>query len=315
MGARIRGAAVGVFAVTLACQDYDVARIVTQETFTQNDGNLSVDFLWVMDDSGTMSEEQEEVVAGLGAFVGVLEGFGADWQVAVITTGVQGETAGHFVAGVLSSLDGRVEEAFAAALEVGTNGGVSEQGLEAMRLATSEAMLSSANAGFLREDAGLSVVVVSDEDDQSPDEVSAYRAHLDDLKGQGVARVSAVVGDLPAGCATPQAAANPGTRYREISTGTGGYQDSICRQDFTDTMKALSLNGLGLTDTFVLSRVPEPDTIEVQVDGVQIWRRPENGWQYEAGKNAIVFDGYGVPGPGAKVSVRYHAWLGSADTG
>jgi hypothetical protein len=48
---------------------------------------------------------------------------------------------------------------------VGTNGCGYEKGLEPIRVALSRDLLGSANSGFLREDATLAVVVVSDEED------------------------------------------------------------------------------------------------------------------------------------------------------
>ena len=39
----------------------------------------------------------------------------------------------------------------------------------------------------------------------------------------------------------------------------------------------------------------------------------ENGWRYDAGKNAIVLDGYAVPGPGEGLEVRYYAWQGNIE--
>lgn len=294
------------------CPDYSVTRLAELETFNQLDGNLSVDFVWVMDNSGTMSEEQASVVSGLEVFIDILESFGADWQVGVITTDAEGETAGQIIGPVLTPLESDVEAAFAEALDVGSDGAITEAGLEAMRLATTDPLKSGANAGLLRDTSDLAVVVVSDEDDQSPLATTEYVAHLDALKGAGHARVSAIVGDLPAGCATPYAAADPGLRYRDVVDATGGYADTICRRDFSDTMEALALNGLGLTDTFYLAQVPEPPSIEVAVAGIKIYQRPQNGWQYDPGANAIVFDGYAIPGPGAQVVVTYFAWAGTS---
>jgi hypothetical protein len=206
-----------------------------------------------------------------------------------------------------------VGDAFAAEVDVGVTGSRDEQGLQAMLLATSAPLSTGANAGLVRSDADLAVIVLSDEDDHSPDPVETYEGHLATLKGEGGARLSAVVGELPAGCASPYAAADPAERYLAVATFTGGFQDSICRQDFTDTMKALALNALGLVDTFPLSLVPEPESIEVRRDGVLLYQREQNGWRYDAGQNAIVVDGYAIPGPGEGLEVRYYEWMGDVE--
>ena len=44
-----------------------------------------------------------------------------------------------------------------------------------------------------------------------------------------------------------------------------------------------------------------------------LYQRDENGWRYDAGKNAIVLDGYAVPGPGEGLEVRYYAWQGNIE--
>lgn len=300
-------------ALLAACSDYAVTRSEAKDAFVQDDGNLDVDIVWVMDNSGTMSEEQENVVANLADFVGVLDGFGADWQVGVITTNV--ETAGgELAAPLVTPYVADVAAAFADAVDVGASGSRDEQGLQAMFLATTEPNLSGANAGLLREAAGLSVIVVSDEDDHSPQPVDFYQEHLDSLQATGSARLSAVVGQLPAGCASPYAAADAAERYLTVADWAGGITDSICRQDFGNTMKQLALNALGLTDTFVLSKVPEPASLEVRREGVLLYERAQNGWSYDAGLNAIVVDGYAIPGPGEQLDVSYYAWLGNEPT-
>jgi hypothetical protein len=299
-----------------ACSDYDVTRKVSEDVFTQEDGNLTVDVLWVMDNSGTMSEEQSNVVANLADFVNVLDGFGADWQVGVTTTDMD-EEAGALVAPLITPYSADVETEFATAVDVGATGSREEQGLLAMERATSEPLLSSTNAGLVRSGANLSVVVLSDEDDHSPDAVEVYETHLATLKGEGGALFSAVVGDLPAGCASPYAAADAAERYIAVAEWSEGVTDSICRQDFSDTMKQLALTSIGLTDTFHLTQVPEPGSIEVRREDVLLYQREENGWQYDAGQNAIVLDGYAIPGPGESIEVKYYGWLGTLpeDTG
>lgn len=304
-----------VLCALVGCSEYDVTRKVSDDVFVQEDGNLDVDVLWVMDDSGTMSEEQTNLVANLAAFVSVLDGFGADWQVGVTTTDAD-EDEGALVAPLVTPYASDVDGAFADAVSVGTGGSRTEQGLLAARLATSEPAMSSTNAGLLRTGADLAVIVLSDEDDQSPGDADDYATYLGALPDGRRARLSAVVGELPSGCASPYAAADPAGRYLAVVASTGGVADSICRRDFAETMKQLALNALGLTDTFPLSAVPEPDSLEVRREGVLLHPREEDGWRYDPGQNAIVVDGYAIPGPGEGLEVRYLAWLGNVpDTG
>lgn len=292
-----------------ACNDYAVSQKVEEEAFEQDGGNLTVDVLWVVDNSQTMTEEQDMLTANLSTFVDALESFGADWQIGIVTTDVEREDAGELVGGIFTP-DSTIEDV-AAAFNVGAEGDRTEQGLLSMQLATTDPALSGANAGFIRSDADLGVAIVADEDDQSPGEVSSYTEHLKNLKGAGHARAAAIVGQLPQGCESPSAAADPAPRYLELVEATSGRQDSICLTDFTEVMQELALSALGLNDTFPLAAVPDLSSVEVKVDGVLIYRRDTDGWSYDAGHNAIKLHGHAIPPPGGGVSVRYHEWLGA----
>ena len=94
-------------------------------------------------------------------------------------------------------------EIFQEMVAQGTSGSGSEMGLEAVRLATAPDMLAGHNSGFIREDANFNILVVSDEEDGSPDPVDTYLSAFASLKGDAAFRdhsimnVSAVVGSDP----------------------------------------------------------------------------------------------------------------------
>jgi hypothetical protein len=73
---------------------------------------------------------------------------------------------------------GRFEAAVQNLADVGTSGCARAQPLEAIRRALSDPH----NAGFLRDDAVLAIVVLAAQDDQSPGDVEDYRAFLRGLK-------------------------------------------------------------------------------------------------------------------------------------
>lgn len=161
------------------------------------------DILFVIDNSGSMAEEQEGVAQELPAFIEELErggGVGHDFQVGVITTAVyqhalvQGvydlryypnqsgllqavpvpDGMGGLMPGterVLSSEDPELVEKFARLVRQGTMGSGQETPFESVRLAVTEQaaipMEEGGNKGFLRDGARLLIVVVTDEDDCS----------------------------------------------------------------------------------------------------------------------------------------------------
>jgi hypothetical protein len=150
-------------------------------------------------------------------------------------------------------------------------------GLESARLALYEQ--AAANAGFLREDANLAILFVSDEEDSSPMSVDGYLRAFADVKGDEAYRdhrvmnVSAVIGaDVPefegqASCESEHGAATYGERYVDAVSQTQGLMDSICAEDFSPIVDQLGLTLSGLEAEFVLSHVPNLDTLEVSLYG------------------------------------------------
>ena len=160
-----------------------------------------IDILFLIDDSGSMKEEQDSLKANFSKFMGVLETLdggmpsvhigvatsdlgssGNDGTVAAVPgTGCIGHgddgvmrTAsminGQFISdtddgngGRSRNYSGTLEDAFAAIADVGTAGCGIEQHLGAVQ----RALENPANAGFLRDGASLAVVVIGDEDDCS----------------------------------------------------------------------------------------------------------------------------------------------------
>ncbi len=169
-----------------------------------------VDILFVIDNSGSMREEQDSLAAwadeSLFGVLGMPDGTPLDLQVAVVSTdlgagpyGIQGcegqgdgglfldgqaplgcsaidggflSDIGDLQGGRLTNFDGSLGEAFACLAELGTYGCGFEQPLQAMKRALDGS--NAANAGFLREDALLAVVIVSDEDDCSVADSSLF---------------------------------------------------------------------------------------------------------------------------------------------
>jgi hypothetical protein len=153
------------------------------------------DILFVIDNSDSMTEEQAEVAAELGAFVSALQqgaGLAQDFQVGVITTSVylNALVSGTDIyleypneSGKLQAVPSTGERVlrvgdpdlvtkFAALVHQGITGSGQETPFEAARLAiASELVLQpmdqGGNEGFLRTGARLLIVLVGDEDDCS----------------------------------------------------------------------------------------------------------------------------------------------------
>jgi hypothetical protein len=171
------------------------------------------------------------------------------------------------------------------------------------------------NRGFLRDEAKLSVIFVSDEDDMSPDPVADYLVAYVGSKGDRAYRdndllnVSAVVGDAPNGCPPgDEPIAEAGLRYLDLAARTGGAQDSICNDDFTPIVRELGLVISGLNNRFPLTRLPRLSTLTMEIRRMSDGRDVDPAsfvWVYDDLDNSIVFNPSTVPQPGHEVIIRY----------
>lgn len=162
-----------------------------------------MDILFVVDDSGSMGEEQANLTKNFPEFVKVLNEFktksgtAIDYRVAVTTTGrdvsytiqvdnpfggppivqkqtEKGDNGAFRGAGKcsvkerwLDKANANVSKDFACLASVGTSGPSLEMPLETIKLSLVDRVNDGTNKGFRREDALLAVVVITDENDCS----------------------------------------------------------------------------------------------------------------------------------------------------
>lgn len=255
----------------------------------------TVDVLWVVDNSGSMGEEQARVIADIESFYSYFTTLGLDYHMGVITTDILTPSMAGRLQGVPTYITpdtANGETELAEALAVGTEDQGDESGLAALRLALSEPLLSAENAGFLREDAQLVVAILTDEPEQSGYPSSDYIAFLGELKPDPTfINVSAIVGDYDAGCSTTcdgaASTAQPGNAYIDVANAYPGVFGSICTCGLGPILDEIGLDGTLFTREFALTRTPAyPDLIEVSVDGLVV----TSGWMYDATENAVIFD-------------------------
>ncbi len=297
---------VALLALLVGCSEYEVYEKEYNELFVQVVEERRSDVLFVVDDSASMSEEQALLAANFSAFLAVMESADADWQLGVTTTDITTSTSGLLRGGIFSPTSPDLLVAVASAVAVGSAGSRDEAGLEAAAQA-----VDGRNAGFVRVDSDLHVVVFSDEDDGSVGDVGTFVEAYTRASGTGLAQVHGVVGDLPAGCASGSSAAGPGSRYVEAIALTEGWRESICTADYSELLGRVGLSAVGLPETFHLLAVPQPDTLRVWVDDIEMYAREVDGYTYDAGANAIVFHGRAVPRPGMEVGITYEVASGA----
>lgn len=154
-------------------------------------GCQAIDVLFVIDNSGSMGQEQTNLIANFPGFITVLEQSGLDYRVAVTTTGRDYNYTMTFPVGGgipmsqdggdngtmlksptmtrrwIEKADADVSGTFSAVANVGVDGPSDEMPLSAMRDAFEERMTDGTNAGFHRPEALLAIVFLTDEEDCS----------------------------------------------------------------------------------------------------------------------------------------------------
>jgi hypothetical protein len=160
----------------------------------EEEGCKKVDLLFVIDNSGSMKDEQSNLVGSVPAFIeaiqvqladtagyhiGVISTDAYEYNVGceeqegamIVATGGEGSSdkiCGPFAEGhtYMTEMDD-LDVAFTCAAQLGIDGDGDERGMQTMQAALSDPMNQpgDCNDGFLRDDALLVIVVITDEED------------------------------------------------------------------------------------------------------------------------------------------------------
>ncbi len=239
-----------------------------------------MDLVFVIDNSGSMSEEQANLAANFPLFANLLtsyvssDGQRLDFRVALTTTGKTITYAVNFGGQTfpattevgdngafrnncnvakrwLEPVDANLGQTLACRANVGTSGPAFEMPMLMTKYALSDRVLDGTNGGFLRDDALLGVVMITDEDDGSNTldtfEVSGMSAvppvnfhpadavqFLDTLKGHRSRWAVGVIAGA-SDCTSSFGKAMNATRLKELVNFAGpqGTFSSICDGDLT----------------------------------------------------------------------------------
>jgi len=328
------------------------------QSFSQSD-NPKVDLLWVVDNSFSMQQEIDFLRATADEILQALADAGIDYQTAVVSTDMVGAMTSPcgFVGpspqgdwlrgscGFFSDGDDREQrnewrtvdelsvptpaDVFRRITDLPFPGPNVERGLLAMVSALTPPQSLGWNRGFIRPDADLAVIVLSDEEDQSPGTIDSYIAAMQALKpGTDTNfRLSAVVPPDAFRCITgesleecpPDALARIENNYRQAALLTNGVALSSAldndatteeqQAQYAEILFDATFASVSLRSLFPLRDTPAPGSILVLVDGVPLPADAPGGtnWVYDGGGNRIQFTDRGLPSPGASIEIRYDA--------
>ncbi len=272
--------------------------VTAADEFLQQ-GNRTVDILWIVDSSCSMAAEQEALGDNFASFLGVVDQLNLDYRIGVITADLGDQGALHGAPAYVTSTTTNAEQVFAANVIVGQTGSGAEQGFDSVR----RALINGAAGDFLRATAQLRLISVSDEDDQSVALASVpdYITELQSLKSNPSHVIHSDISGGASGCASPHANADPAPRYLEATNLTGGISTSICEAGWVQTLTDLAWLSDSYADTFALSQPAIASSITVLIDGAGL----ATGWSWDSALNAVIFDADTVPQDGSLIRFEY----------
>jgi len=282
-----------------------VYETVVQE-FSQNEDNNQVDILWVIDNSGSMADEQNAIAANFESFIDAFLTNSSDYKMGITTTDTDYLNHDGEFQGTVPVLDSTmssdvIKTNFMKNVKVGVNGSGTERGLLAATMALDKNFASnSKNYNFLRQEAFLAVIIVSDENDSSPNAVQTYVDSIRAFKNNpSNLAIYSIIDPNPAN--TPY---YYGPRYMEASNLTSGFYEDI-HTAFSQSLLNIGSNIVELISSFKLTNVPIITSIEVKVNGIKVERDLVNGWSYDDVAISIKFNGASIPAAGANIEIKY----------
>ena len=284
----------------VARSDHDAIGIFSSSVTDEfeQEGITTADILFVIDNSGSMGIWQTALTDNFNSFISVFAITGVDYQIAVITT-----DNATFRGPILTDVTPDLETEFTAQAVAGTSGSSHEKGLQFAEEATSPGGDASPSSSFLRDDAKLIIIFISDEKDWSSKSDAEYVAHFNSLKTSDSLIVThAVVGDAPSGCSSSTSSwtdADYGEGYIEVSALTGGEFVSICSSDWGADLESLAQDSI-LDTSFELSDIPFEESIAVEVDGISV-----SDWTYNILENSVNFEGSYIPPTESIIEINY----------
>jgi hypothetical protein len=272
--------------------------------------------LWVLDNSGSMDESLGRLNDQLDLFIGAFLTLGLDYHIGVVTTDMDSANQSGKLQGSPAYLESSTPDPvgkFESRASVGSNGSADERGLDAAKAALTDPLMSAENAGFLRSDSTVSVIVLSDENDSSSQNASKFTTWFEGLRTDpDKTTFNAFVGDRGLGCTGGDIwsgdfiEASGGDEYIDAADATGGFFASICSEDFSAPVINMARASAGMKSTFALTETPsDVSRLEVVVDGKACPSDAIEGYTYDAGDNSITFHGTWFPDANVVIEVAY----------
>jgi hypothetical protein len=291
--------------------------------------NQKVDFLWVVDDSGSMQSSQTAVKNASNLFANKLVSAGLDWRAGITTTGYYSGSnfngSAHDFTTDVNVMKGWFDST--SATWIGINGSAIEEGFAGTHSFFDKVGPSGTTLSAPRTDAQVHLIFMTDTLEQSSDTAVTFKNYLSTKLSPRVFAGHGIICPEGGSCGD-SAETNPG-KYHTFIRSTNGVIGNIMvfkpqtptpaelaqQQATIDAIMSAVIGGTG----HQLSRPPISSTIKVAMETAgsrgtcnvnDVPRDRTNGWDIDSATRRIVFYGNCIPkAVGIKVAVSYRYWI------
>lgn len=257
---------------------------VTQKLLI-SEHSFNVDILFVVDNSGSMAEEQRNMARRIDNFINKINDL--NWQIAVTSTDPRSEVPDEYCESpfgigcdmypiehgdggfrkfdngdyILSPVTKNTEAQILLgnAIQLGIGGSTSEQGIRA----TYRALEKSKGGGkyhknFIREDSALAVVLISDEDETGNSARNKPKNLIDYINKnwpQKSFRFHSMINLEKFNCVSNEL--EYGVTYNELSRITNGIVGSVCQENYSSDLASIGEDVRNQASTVHLQCVPQ----------------------------------------------------------
>jgi len=314
------------------------------DTFTAA-GDPKVDFVWVVDNSQSMTEEQQTVKDNAATFFTKLSEKRLDFRLGVIATGSNGGDSDKCTLAPAGSkgwelwgtsqdttrwvykTDTGASDTFKNNVgSVGIAGCGSETSIFHAQRALGAGPSPVAATITPRSGAKLIFVALTDEGefysalDNTWNGKTTKAAYIADnifvtnnYRWYGIMGLngSNQPGACTAGALEGKSNSGTDTALYELINATGGSAATICATSYAAILDNIATQAAGSASIYVLTKTPISSTIVVKKNGTVVTQDATNGWAYNAATKTIVFSGTAYPTAGDTITVEYQ-WNSSA---
>jgi hypothetical protein len=300
-----------------------------------------VDFVWMVDNSGSMASEQSAVTSNSVTFFNKLANKHLDFRLGVIATGGNGTNKCSFTAATKKG-----NELFGTGWTTSVEGsagfqsnvssvGIAGCGDETGIYSTERALGGHAGVPATvvpRAGAKVVIVMLSDEGDyyecynggskngdsnlNPPCNAAStpfnFSNNIFVNNGHTVYTITGLAANGQPGTCSDAASGTAADNlnngypyYKQLAAATGGSSASICNSDYGAILDNIVNSSAANSSTYELTKIPVSTSIIVKKNGTLVTQNSSNGWLYNSTSNAIVFAGAAYPNAGDSVEVSY----------